>query len=131
MTFGILVTIAVAVFLLSCGASVLALYWSIKAGSHRGLGAVISSSIALVIAYVGLSCIQLHASRTVNGQLVWSLNSRWFFVAALVLGAIALALAVWKWRKVSRGRAATPPASQAGDTSGEPSGSACDAPPQH
>jgi hypothetical protein len=99
MGFSSLVALACAVWLLSCGASVLALYWSIKAGSQRRRAAVIMSCLGLLSGYFGLSLIHVKAWRTVNGHLEWSINSRWFFLAAVVLGAASLALAVWNWRK--------------------------------
>jgi hypothetical protein len=99
MTFGTLIALAAAVWFLSCGASLLALYWNIMAGSQRWRAALISSCVALVIGYLGWSRIQLNASETVNGHLVWSINSKWFFLGAMVLAILSLALAAWNWRK--------------------------------
>jgi hypothetical protein len=92
---------------LSCGASLLALYWNLKARSQRLRAAFISSCLALLLGYWGVSRIQLHASKTVNGQVEWSINSRWFFLVAVVLGAASVALTLRNWRKAS-GRLATP-----------------------
>jgi len=97
MTFGILVAIACIVWVLSCALSLLAVYWN--TGAQRLRGAFITSIMGLLIAYAGFSRIQLNASKTVNNVVVWSLNSRWFFIAALVLGAGALGLTAWNWRK--------------------------------
>ena len=105
MTFNTYVALACVVWLLSCGASLLALYWNIKA-PQRPRAAFILSCAALVFAYGGLSRIQLHASKTVNGHLMWSINSRWFFVGALVLGAASLAWSLWNWTKAKSGSAA-------------------------
>jgi hypothetical protein len=101
MTFSTLVALACVVWLLSCGASLLALYWNSRRRSQRPLAAFILSCAALLIGYCGLSRIQLNASKTVNGHLVWSINSRWFFTAALVLGAASLAWSLWNWKKAN------------------------------
>ena len=121
MTFSTLIALASAVWLLSCGASLLALYWNRVAGSRRLRAAFISSCVALVLGYGGLSRIQLNASRTVNGQVEWSINSHWFFLGALVLGAASLALNLWRWGKARTGLAAGPE-TPAGDSEviGEP-----------
>lgn len=58
------------------------------------------SCVGLLIGYLGLSLIHLKAWHTVNGQLEWSVNSRWFFLAAVVLGAASVTVAAWK--KASR-----------------------------
>ena len=99
MTFSGLIAVALAVWLLSCGASVMAVYWNAMAAVQRLRAAFISSCVALLIASFGLSRIQLNASKTVDGHLVWSINSRWFFIGALVLGGAAFALTLWNWRR--------------------------------
>jgi hypothetical protein len=115
MTFGTLIALALAVWLLSCGASLLALYWNIVAAVQRLRAAFISSCVALLIGYWGVSQIQLNASRTVNGRVAWSFHSRWFFIGALVLGGASLALTLWNWRKASSRLA---PGAQAGKACG-------------
>jgi len=106
MTFKILVALASGVWLLSCVASLLALYWNLRAGSQRLRAAFISSCAGLLIGYLGVARIQLNASQTVNGHLAWSINSRWFFVGALLLAAASATLTVWNWRKGRRRLAA-------------------------
>src|SRR5215831_16804476 len=103
MTFNIFIALACVDWLLSCGASLLALYWNFKARSKRPRAAFLLSCAALVLAYGGLSHVQLSASKTVNGELVWSLNSRWFFIGALVLGGASLAWSLWNWTKANSG----------------------------
>jgi hypothetical protein len=106
MIFSTLIAVASALWLLSCGASLLAVYWTIKARSRRPRAASISSCAALLVGYWGLSRIHLNASKTVDGHLVWSVNSQWFFGAALVLGAASLAWSLWNWKKSSSGTTA-------------------------
>ena len=108
MTFSTLIALASVVWLLSCGASLLAVYWNITAGPQRWRAAFISTCVAVLVGYMGLTRIQLNASKTVNGHLQWSFDSRWFFLGALVLAATSLALTVWSWSK-SRSRRATGP----------------------
>jgi hypothetical protein len=115
MTFGTPIMLASAVWLLSCGASVVALYWNVAGRARRGRAALVSSCVALLIAYGGLSRIRLSASKTVDGHIEWSVDSRWFFAGALILGAATLALTLWNWRRAA-GRLA------AGSPDGEVSG---------
>jgi hypothetical protein len=119
MSFSLLIALASVVWLLSCGASMLALYWSLRAGSTRWRGPLVLSCVALLASYVGLSRVQFHASKTVNGNVEWSFNSRWFFLAALVLGAASLAISFWKYSKVRGLDAAASRPDSAGENSGE------------
>ena len=112
MTFSTLVALVAAVWLLSCGASALALYWNVFARAQRRGAALASSCVALLIAYGGLSRFRLSASKTVNGHVEWSVDSRWIFIAALVFAAAALALSVWKWWRSSSRLAAGSPDGQ-------------------
>ena len=108
MTYKILVALASGVWLLSCGASLLALYWNLMAGSQRLRAAFVSSCAALLIGYFGMLWVRLKASKTVNGHVEWSINSYWFFLGALVLAAASVALTLWNWRKGRRRLAADP-----------------------
>jgi protein-S-isoprenylcysteine O-methyltransferase Ste14 len=88
---------------MACGASMLAMYWNIRAASKRFGASLALSCITLLVGYLGLSRVQFHASSTVNGQLQWSVNSQWFFIGALVLGTASLGLTVWTWWRSQRG----------------------------
>ncbi len=101
MTLSLLVAVALGVLLLSCGASVLAIWWSVMPRPGRYKAALVSALLALATGYFGVAHVNLHASRSVNGHVEWSLNSHWFFVAALILGGIALVLTLWKWRQAN------------------------------
>lgn len=111
MTFATLIALAAAVWLLSCAASLLGLYWNLRAGPQRWRAALVCSGMGLLSGYLGLSRIQLSGSKTVNGELVWSLNSRWFFWGALALGAVSLLWALWNWSQ-ARHRHPAPTASE-------------------
>jgi protein-S-isoprenylcysteine O-methyltransferase Ste14 len=97
MTFNTLVALVAAVWLFSCGASLLAMYWNPAARAQRRGAALVSCCVAILTAYLGPSRLHLSASKTVNGRLEWSVDSRWFFIVALALGGAALALSLWAW----------------------------------
>jgi protein-S-isoprenylcysteine O-methyltransferase Ste14 len=109
MTFNLLVAFATAVWLISCGASLLALSWNLTADGKRWRGALIASSVALLTSCFGLYGISFKASRTTNGEVVWSFNSKWFFLAALVLAVASLALGLRNWRRARARRSLVPP----------------------
>jgi hypothetical protein len=102
-----LIAVIAVAWLFSCGASLLGLLCNIRPGPRRLWVALISSCFAILVAYLGWSRLQFRASRTVNGQVEWSVDSHWFFIGALVLGALSLALTLWNWRKAT---VAQPPA---------------------
>ena len=98
---GILIGIICAVWLASCSASLISIYWNLSAGIERRWPARISCGVALLLAYLGLTRIQFHASRTVNGHVEWSFNSKWFFLVSLALAVVSLALTLWNLSKAS------------------------------
>jgi hypothetical protein len=88
----ILAAVAAVLWLASLVCAALAIGFS-RGNPPRRLGAaIILAVVALVTGCLGM---QMHItySRSVNGH-GWSLDSRWFFIAPLVLGAVALALAL-------------------------------------
>ena len=95
MGFQIIFITAALIWLASIAACVIA--WFVK---PLWLS-VILPLIALGIGYLGLTRFQVHASKTVNGELVWSFNSHWFFVATVVVALLTLACAIWKHRKAA------------------------------
>lgn len=99
MTFTVLIAVSAGVWLLGCAAGLLGIRWSLAPGLPRFGAAVVSSCVALAIGYLGMTHLALAASRTVNGRVQWSLNSKWFFLATLTLGVLALGLTLWKrWK---------------------------------
>ncbi len=94
MTFQ-LIAIAALIWLASLAVCAVALF------AKRLWISVILSLIALAIGYLGLTRFQVNASKTINGQVQWSFNSHWFFIATLVLAALTLAYSIWKHRKTS------------------------------
>jgi heme/copper-type cytochrome/quinol oxidase subunit 2 len=93
MTFQLLIALAALIWLASLAACAIAIF------AKRLWISAILSLLALAIGYLGLTHFQVNASKTVNGQVQWSFNSRWFFIATVVLAAFALAYAIWKHRR--------------------------------
>jgi hypothetical protein len=91
--FYILVTIAAGLWLVSliCTGLSIALGW--HAAARRFWASIVLAIATLVIGCMGLR-LHITYSQTVNGH-GWSIDSKWFFVATLILGALALALALW------------------------------------
>jgi len=99
MTFQLLIGIIAALWLASLAACVLA--WRFSFVANRFVASIILSVTALAMGYLGLTRFHVSASRTVNGETQWSFNSRWFFIATLVLGALTLAFTIWKHRRTA------------------------------
>lgn len=101
MGFQIILLTAAIIWLASIGACIIA--WFVK----RFWISLTLSLFALATGYLGLTHYQVNASKTVNGQLVWSFNSRWFFITTVVLAFLTLAYTIWKHRRANN---ATSPA---------------------
>ena len=101
MSFYVFVGVVAAFWLLSFAAALFALRWNLVLGRSRFRAALVSSCVAVAIAYLGLTRVHLSASKTVNGQTQWSLNSKWFFLVSLLLGVGSLGVTLWNLRKRS------------------------------
>jgi hypothetical protein len=101
MSFQILIGVVAALWLAGIAACVLAFRWSFLANGRRFWPAAILSILALVIGYLGLTRFSISASKTVNGEVQWRFDSKWFFIGSLVLGGLALAYTLWKGRKAA------------------------------
>lgn len=99
MTFQLLIAIVAALWLASLAACALAWRWSFTA--KRFIASIILCVAALTMGYYGLTHFHLSGSKTVNGHTQWAFDSRWFFIATLVIGALTLAYTLWKNRRVS------------------------------
>jgi hypothetical protein len=99
MTFNLLIGVIVVLWLASIVAGLCAIGWGFLAKRRRFWLAVILAVAALVISYLGLTHFNFAYSQTVNGEVTLSLNSKWFFMSSLLLGALALPCAIWKkWK---------------------------------
>jgi len=95
-TLGSFTAVVSLVWLLSVVAGGLSLRWTLMRRPGGSVAGLLSAAGSLALAWLGLSRFHLETSKTVNGRLMWSLDSKWFFQAACVLAATALLLAVWK-----------------------------------
>ena len=95
--FYILCGVAALVWLVGLAAGVLGLGWGV-AVRQRLRPALILSLVAIVIGWLGMMLFHVRYSKTVNGS-GWAIDSKWFFLVPLLLGAVSLAVALWKWMK--------------------------------
>ena len=96
MIFYINLGIFAGFWLISMAFCVLAIRWSLFAARGRILPAAILSLSALTIACLGSTHFYLTWTAWANGQLQYHYDTRWFFIAPLVLGSFALVCTVWK-----------------------------------
>jgi uncharacterized membrane protein len=90
MTFQFLIAIAAAAWLASLAACAIAAF------AKRLWLSLILCLTALAIGYLGLTRVHLSGSKTIDGHVQWSLDSRWFFIATLILAALTLIYTLWK-----------------------------------
>jgi len=96
MTFDINLGLFGGFWLASMAFAVLAMRWSLFAARGRILTAGILSLSALTIGFLGSTHFHLTWTAWANGQLQYHYDTRWFFIAPLVLGVFALACTVRK-----------------------------------
>jgi hypothetical protein len=102
-----LLGICAGIWVLSLAAALLGFRWSLWR-RQRFLAATVASVFSIALSYVGLTRFTLSASKTVNGSVTWSFNSKYFFYVSLTLGAAALVCSLWRiWRR--EGVQLTPP----------------------
>jgi hypothetical protein len=97
MSFKVFIAMVLAYWLLAIAAGMLAFIWSFS--RRRFWPGLILSVLAVLGSYFGLERIRITSSQTVNGHLQYYIDSRWFFMASLGFGILALAHTLWKrWR---------------------------------
>ena len=77
----------------SIAAAMISLLWC-RHGASYPQRSLVFSVVSTAIAVFGLARIHLSASKTVNDKVEWAINSKWFFLVALALGCVALAMAL-------------------------------------
>ncbi len=87
-------------WVVSCASAAIAMSWSVSRRASRFQTAFVFSVVAFALAVYGLLNIHVAAPKTVNGVVQWSLNSKWFFLTALVLGALSLSMTLWRRSKI-------------------------------
>jgi hypothetical protein len=95
--FYLLCGVVAAAWFFGLAVGLVALGWSV-AIQKRLWPALVMSVLALIVGCLGLLFFHIRYSRTVNGS-GWTFDSKWFFVAPLLLGGAALLLTLWKWNK--------------------------------
>ena len=101
MSFNVFIAALVTGWVLTIAAGVLVFVWSFSR-RHFWPGLVLAV-LAVLGSYFALTHIHITSSQTTNGHLVYSLDSRWFFMASLGLNMLALAHALWlRWQKSRR-----------------------------
>lgn len=92
--FLIFAGVAAAFLLASVVCAALAIRFGLRPAPNRFWASVVLALVALGIGSLGMRT-HITYSRTVNGH-GWTLDSKWFFLAPLILGAVALVLAIWR-----------------------------------
>jgi hypothetical protein len=77
----------------SIATAALALFWHRHTAAYPQR-ALVYSVVSTALAVFGLVNIHVTASQTVNGQVRWAINSKWFFLVALAFGCFSLARAL-------------------------------------
>ncbi len=88
MNLDINVGIVAGFWLISMALCALAIWWSLFAARGRVLRAALLSLSALAIAFVGSTRVYVTSKAWANGQLQYHYDTRWFFLAPLVLGLL-------------------------------------------
>ena len=97
----IFLAVASALWLAGFAACLLALKWSMTDRVPRFPAALALCAAALTIGYLGFTRFELTYARTVNGQ-GWSLSSKGFFLALMLLAAVSLLVVCCKRSSPSR-----------------------------
>jgi hypothetical protein len=100
MTLRDLMVTVMGLWLLSIIACVVSFRWAIFSLPRRFWPGVVLSALALLMGCFGMTHFRVMASRTVNGQVQWKFDSKYFFVATLILAVLTLAFTVWRQRKL-------------------------------
>ena len=96
-----LFAIAAVLWLFSLAVCAVAFLCCCLPGRRRFWLAIVLSGLAILMGYLGTMRFHVKYSQTVNDSH-WSIDSRWFFIVPLVLGALSLALAMWRRSRSSR-----------------------------
>jgi hypothetical protein len=86
-------------WLLSIVACIISFRWALYSLPRRLWPGVLLSAFALIGGFLGIH-FRVIASRTVNSHVQWKFDSKYFFVATVVLAALTLAFTVWRQRKL-------------------------------
>ena len=106
--FYLLAAVAVVVWLVAVGCGLVSLRFGWQQPPRRFVAAIVLAGVALAIGFLGRN-FHITYSQTVNGR-GWKMDSSWFFWVPLILGGVALGLALWRrWKHQPVADSATPP----------------------
>ena len=108
MTFDLPFPVAVAVvaglWLFLMAACLIVFRWSSTSAGRHFWRAAIVAVLAMAISYWAIGHVSVTWSETINGQVRWRIDSRWFFMLSLGLAVSALVFTLikrWSSSKVA------------------------------
>ena len=91
-------------WLVSVGACVPAILWSLYSNRRRFWLGLVFALFAIMSSCWGLSCIRIISTSETNGRVRCVFDSRWYFTASMVLATLAFAFVLvkrWRFRHVA------------------------------
>src|SRR6478609_1790969 len=107
MTLRDLVGTVMCLWLLSIVACIISIRWALFSLPRRFWPGVVLSVLALIGGYLGMTHFRVMASRSVNGQVQWKFDSRYFFIVTMILAAITLGIMLWRQKKLRSSKSGT------------------------
>lgn len=83
--------------LMMAGGTAIALAW--KSVDRFFWWSMLIGGVAMVISVRAPAHIQYSASKSINGEVIWSIDSKWFFLVALLLATFSILFAVTRGMK--------------------------------
>ena len=83
-------------WLVTVGACVPAILWSLSSTRRRFWLGLVLSLFAMMSSYWGLTCIRIISTQETNGRVRCVFDSRWYFTASVVLATLAFAFVLLK-----------------------------------
>src|SRR6476646_7537405 len=96
--FYILLAAIAGAWLFSLVSGAIAFRWSLRPVPGRFWAVIALALFTLFIGYLGLTRFNVSYSRTTNGSH-WGIQSKWFFILTLILGALSVAFGIWNRKR--------------------------------
>jgi hypothetical protein len=96
LPFPVVLAVATALWLCLIAACAFVFRWSCASASRYFWRATIVAVLAAAISYWATTHVSVTWSETLDGQLRWRIDSRWFFMASLGLAISALLFTLLK-----------------------------------
>ena len=97
----IFIEITFGLWFFSFVACAVAFRWSWLAAPRRFMPAILLAMVSLIVGYLGMTHFSFAASKTENGHMLWSVNSKWFYITTLIMAGGTLLYTIWKRTKFS------------------------------